>query len=181
MNLDPAIVTIASAATTTIFLGSAAMKFWEPMEFRAALENYRLVPDATTVALAWFVPALELAGAVGLMVAATRAAAAMLLLCLLAAFTGAIAFNLARGRRELDCGCFGPLLRQSLSGWLVARNGVLALLAVVSLARMDPRQLAPLDYATIGFASAGLVILYAAANYLLATARVSAALRTRDA
>jgi uncharacterized membrane protein len=181
MSLDPTIVAIACAATATIFLCSAAMKFYEPMEFRGAVESYRLVPETMAVALAWIVPALELAGALGLMVGATRSTAALLLLSLLAVFTGAIALNLARGRRDLDCGCFGPLLRQQLSGWLVARNGVLALAVVVVLARSDARPLAPLDYATIASAAAALVLLYGAANYLLATAPTIAALRTRDA
>jgi uncharacterized membrane protein len=133
------------------------------------------------VALAWIVPALELAGALGLMVGATRGPAAGLLLSLLAVFTGAIALNLARGRRDLDCGCFGPLLRQQLSGWLLVRNGVLALAVVVALVRSDARPLAPLDYATIASAAAALVLLYGAANYLLATGPTIAALRTRDA
>ena len=180
MNLDPAIAAIAGVATATIFLGSAAMKFWQPMEFRGAVENYRLVPEAMAGALAWIVPALELAGALGLMVAATRAAA-LLLLSLIAGFTGAIALNLVRGRRDLDCGCFGPLLRQPISGWLLARNGVIALLVIIAVAPIDRRPLAPLDYATIASATAALVFLYGAANYLLATAPAIAALRTRDA
>ena len=181
MNLDPTIVAIACASTATIFLGSAALKFSQPTEFRAAVESYRLVPEAIALGLGWIVPALELAGAIGLVVTATRGAAALLLLSLLAAFTGAIAFNLARGRRDLDCGCFGPLLRQPLSAWLVARNGLLALLVLAAFTPVDARRLVSLDYLTIAAAAAALVILYGAANYLLATAPKIAALRTRDA
>jgi hypothetical protein len=181
MSLDPTIVAIACAATATIFLGSAALKFSQPTEFRAAVESYRLVPEAMAVALGWILPALELAGAIGLVVAATRYAAAFLLLSLIAAFTGAIALNLARGRRDLDCGCFGPLLRQPLSRWLVARNGLLALLVLAAFTPTDTRPLASLDYLTIAAAATALVILYGAANYLLATAPTIGALRTRDA
>jgi hypothetical protein len=181
MILDPTIVAVACAAIATIFLGSAAMKFWQPKEFRAAVESYRLVPEAISVWLGWIIPALELAGAIGLVMAATRGGAALLLLCLIAMFTGAIALNLARGRRDLDCGCFGPLLRQPLSLWLVARNGLLALLVVVAFTPVRGRPLASLDYLTIIAAAAALVILYGAANYLLATAPKVATLRTRDA
>src|SRR5215469_6787291 len=181
MSLDPTIVAIACSATATIFLGSAAMKFCGPMEFSAAVESYRLVPETLAVALAWIVPALELAGALGLMVSATRGTAALLLLSLLAVFTGAIALNLARGRRDLDCGCFGPLLRQPLSGWLLARNALLALVVLAAFNPVDARPLASLDYLTIGAAVAALVTLYGAANYLLATAPKIATLRTRDA
>jgi uncharacterized membrane protein len=181
MNLDPTIVTIACVATATIFLGSAALKFSQPEEFLAAVESYRLVPEAMAVALKWIVPALELAGAIGLVVAATRGAAALVLLFLIAVFTGAIMLNLGRGRRDLDCGCFGPLLRQSLSGWLVARNGLLALLVLAAFAPVDPRPQVSFDYLTIAAAATALVILYGAANYLLATAPKIAVLRTRHA
>jgi hypothetical protein len=181
MILDPTMVAIACAAAFTIFLGSAALKFWQPTEFRAVVESYRLVPEAGAVVLGWLVPALELAGAIGLVMAATRVAAVLLLLSLLAVFTGAIALNLARGRRDLDCGCFGPLLRQQLSGWLIARNGVLGLLVLAAFARVDARPLASLDYLTIGAAAPALVILYGAANYLLATAPKVAGLGTLDA
>ena len=181
MNLDPTIVAIACAATTAIFLGSAMLKFSQSTEFRAAVESYRLVPEAMAVVLQWIVPALELTGAIGLVVPTTRGAAALLLLSLIAAFTGAIALNLARGRRDLDCGCFGPLLRQPLSGWLLARNALLALVVLAAFNPVDARPLASLDYLTIGAAVAALVTLYGAANYLLATAPKIATLRTRDA
>src|SRR5262245_40130897 len=142
MSLDPPIVAIACAATATIFLGSAALKFSQPTEFRAAVESYRLVPEALAVAVGWIVPSLELVGAIGLVVGATRGAAALLLLSLLAGFTAAIVVNLARGRRDLDCGCFGPLLRQPLSGWLIARNGLLALLVLAAFTPVAARPLA---------------------------------------
>ncbi|MBV8134021.1 MAG: DoxX family protein [Deltaproteobacteria bacterium] len=181
MILDPTIAAIAGTTIAAIFLGSAVMKLWQPTEFRAAVESYRLVPEAMSAALGWIIPALELAGAIGLAVAATRGAAALVLLCLIVVFTGAIALNLARGRRDLDCGCFGPLLRQPLSGWLIARNGLLALLVLAAFTPVGGRPLASLDYLTIVAAAAALVILYGAANYLLATAPKVATLRMRDA
>jgi hypothetical protein len=181
MKLDTTIVAIACATTASIFFGSAALKFSQPREFRGSIESYRLVPEPMAVVLGWIIPTLELAGAVGLVVAAMRVDAALLLLSLVAAFTAAIALNLARGRRDLDCGCFGPLMRQPLSGWLIARNGLLALLVLAAVAPTDARQLAALDHLTIAAAAAALVILYGAANYLLATAPKIATLRTRDA
>jgi hypothetical protein len=181
MQLDPTITAIASAACATIFVGSAAMKFSAPMEFRSAVENYRIVPEWGAGAVVWFVPMLELAGAAGMVASATRGAAAALLLSLIAVFSAAIALNLARGRREIDCGCFGSMLRQRLSPWLIARNATLALLVAVAAEPRDARRLLPLDYMTIIATAAALVLLYAAANYLLANAPMIAALRTRDA
>jgi uncharacterized membrane protein len=181
MRLDPAIIAIACAASAAIFAGSATMKFSAPMEFRGAVENYDIVPEWIAGMMAWVVPMLELAGAVGLMMSATRDTAAALLLTLVAIFTAAITINLARGRRDIDCGCFGPMLRQRLSGWLVLRNAALALLLVMATVSGDARPLIAFDYATIVSGVAATIILYAAANYLLSTAPTIALLRTRDA
>ena len=181
MQLDPAIIVVTRAACAVIFVGSAAMKFSAPMEFRGAVENYRIVPEPIAGVVAWAVPILELAGAIGLVVSATLEGAAFLLLGLLAMFTGAIVLNLARGRREIDCGCFGPMMRQRLSGWLVLRNAALALLVVSAATPAGSRALLPLDYVTITSAGLALVILYVAMNYLLANAPAIARLGMRDA
>ena len=164
-----------------IFAGSAAMKFSAPMEFRGAVENYRIVPESMACLVAWIVPTLELAGAVGLVFSATHEASAFLLVGLLAMFTGAIVLNLARGRREIDCGCFGPMMRQRLSGWLVVRNAALALVIVTAAASAENRVLLPMDYVTIVSGGLALVILYVVLNYLMANAPVIAMLGMRDA
>ncbi|MGO9452570.1 MAG: MauE/DoxX family redox-associated membrane protein [Candidatus Binataceae bacterium] len=177
MAIDPSIVAIACATVATVFVGSAAMKSADLDEFRAAVENYRIVPEWIAGPIARMVPILETAGAVGLIFTATRTHAAMLLLSLIAIFTGAIAFNLARGRRDIDCGCFGPMMRQRLSGWLIVRNGVLALIVAIAIGPEDARALGALDFATIIPAAAALVMLYAAANYLLANQPAIEALR----
>src|SRR5581483_5925414 len=166
MGIDPQITAIASATAAAIFAGSAAMKLAAPPEFQAAVENYRIVPPPLAPMIAWTLPVLELAGALGLVAASTRYAAAAALIALLAIFTLAIAINLARGRRDLDCGCFGAMLRQRLSGWLIARNAALAIVLAAALVPEDTRRLDALDYATVVPAAVSLVMLYAAANYL---------------
>jgi hypothetical protein len=181
MQIDPAIVAVARAAGAMIFAGSAAMKFAAPIEFRAAVENYRIVPESIAGLAAWVVPVLELAGAVGLVFSVSRASAAFLLLGLLAIFTGAIMLNLARGRREIDCGCFGPMMRQRLSGWLVVRNIALAMMVATASANPELRTLLPLDYVTIVSGGLAVVILYIVMNYLLANAPMIAGLGMRDA
>jgi hypothetical protein len=180
MAIDPQVGAIAIAVGATIFAGSAAMKFAAPAEFQAAVENYRIVPQAVALLTAWSVPLLEMAGAVGLLWAPARAVAGALLLSLLTIFTGAIAINLARGRRQIDCGCFGPVLRQHLSGWLIVRNAALAVVLAVAIGDESIRPFGAVDYVTIVSAAASLVMLYAAANYLLANAPVTEAMRMGD-
>jgi hypothetical protein len=181
MGIDPAIIAIGSLAGAAIFGASAAMKFAAADDFLAAVENYRVIPRWAAKPAARMIPPMEAAGAAALLWPESREAGAALLIALLAAFSAAIAINLARGRREIDCGCFGPLLRQRISGWLLARNLALAMMLALALAAPDGRPLGALDYATIAGAAASTALLYAAANYILASAPATAALRTRDA
>lgn len=93
--------------------------------------NYRLLPDALVGPVAALLPWGELAvglallmGPFSLPVARVGAVAGGGLLIL---FGWAMAVNLRRGRSHIDCGCGHAELRQSLNGWLVARNLALAL------------------------------------------------------
>jgi hypothetical protein len=173
MAVDPAQRDLIAVALAVIFGASAAMKFADLAMFESALANYRLLPRAFEPLAAYLVPVGEGGCAAGLLFAATRSVGAAVLIVLLAAFAGAIAINLSRGRTNIDCGCFGPMLRQPLSAWLVVRNLVLMALAAALLLPAGARALVPLDYVTIGFGAATLIALYAAANYALSNAPVT--------
>jgi uncharacterized membrane protein len=179
--IDPTIDWTISATLALIFAASAVMKFVDLNEFRGAVENYRIVPEQIAGIVAIAVPIAEIVGAVGLVIPNTHRAAAILLSMLLIVFTASIAINLLRGRRSIDCGCFGPALRQQLSWWLPARNlAMIAMLAIVILP-VAARPLAFLDVATILFAAMTLAVLYSAANYLVANTPHLRALEMADA
>jgi len=167
-NMDPAASWTISIALALVFGASAAIKFEDFDEFRAAVANYRIVPERPSAAVAVLVPVTEASGAVGILIPPTHYAAAALLLGLLAIFTAAIVVNLMRGRLHVDCGCFGPALRQPLSWWLPARNLILMALATIAILPTDTRLMTPLDDSTILFGSVTVVVLYLAGNYLLA-------------
>jgi methylamine dehydrogenase accessory protein MauD len=82
--------------------------------------------------VALLLPLVELVVAGLLLLPATAAAGAIGALALLAAFSGAIAWNLARGRTP-DCHCFGQLHSAPASWNTLIRNGVLAGIAAVAL------------------------------------------------
>ncbi len=168
--LDPAIQYLLAIALAAIFAGSAAAKFVDLDLFEGAVANYRLVPGWLERPVAWAVPLCETACAAGLLFAATRPAAAAALMILLGVFSGAIAVNLVRGRRDIDCGCFGPALRQELGGSLVARNFVLIFAAFVLELSAAPRALEPVDFVTIACGAITLIMLYLNANYAIANA-----------
>jgi len=169
-QIDPVLGWMAAAAAAAIFAASGALKFYDLESFQGAVTNYRLIPEWLATPFAWIAPVIECAAALGLLLSPIRASAALVLIVLLAVFTGAIAINLARGRTDIDCGCFGPALRQRLSGWLLLRNGVLFALLALVLMPAGARAMDFLDFATVAMAAATIVVLYTAANYLIANA-----------
>ena len=90
---------------------------------------------------------------------------------LLGLYGTAIAVNLARGRRHIDCGCGGAAARREISAWLVARNG-LAAAAALAVAGVPEaaRGLVWLDACTVVAATAMLAACWSAADHLLALA-----------
>jgi len=168
--IDPAISALLAYAQAAIFAWSGAKKLRDLEIFAGAVANYRLIPRAFEKAFARAVPVAECTCAAALLFPSTRTRAAVALLFLLCLFTGAIAINLARGRTNIDCGCFGPALRQGLSRWLLARNGALMLLAGFVAAPVLTRPIAWIDDVTIGMGAATLVCLYASVNYALGNA-----------
>jgi hypothetical protein len=168
--MDPALSWTLALALSIILVSSAAMKFADIAEFAAALENYGIVPQPLITAVGCTIPVLEAAAALALLANRTRLAGALLVAALVTVFTAAIAINLARGRRQIDCGCFGAALRQTLSGWLIARNLILIVAAAVVVVPANSRTLGAVDIVTVTCGALTLVLLYVSMNYLLANA-----------
>ena len=82
-----------------------------------------LVPIVAPAALA-----LECLAVAGLVLPQTRVPAAILAAALLVGYAAAMAWNLARGRTTIDCGCGGG--GHGISPLHVLRNGLLAVFAV---------------------------------------------------
>jgi hypothetical protein len=166
-SIDPAISTLLAFALALIFGFSAAMKFRDLEVFESSVANYSLLPTGYEKAFAYLVPIAEAAVSIGLLMTATRTVAAIALFFLMFMFSGAIAINLARGRTNIDCGCFGPALRQELSGWLLGRNLFLMMLALATVLPESGRSMQSLDAVTIAFGALTLVVLYASANFAI--------------
>ncbi|WP_306426558.1 MauE/DoxX family redox-associated membrane protein, partial [Achromobacter xylosoxidans] len=105
---DPVLLYAASAALACVLLLGALEKLRDMAGFAAIVSAYRILPGGWSSAFAWlFVLTEALAGAL-LLVPSRQAAGAQLALLVLAAATLALAFNLVRGHRDIDCGCGGP-------------------------------------------------------------------------
>jgi hypothetical protein len=124
-----------------VFMTAAIGKLRHGSEFAGVLANYRLLPAALVTPLATAIPPFEVVLSVALVADARSALPIVTAMTLLALFGAAMAINLARGRRDIDCGCFQNHLKQTLRWALVARNAIMIALLGVAL---SPGRGAPL-------------------------------------
>ena len=178
MSIDPAIALACRVLGALVFATAAAAKLRHHRELAGVVANYRLLPEALAAPAAWILLALELLTAVSLVSAVRLEAGAALAIGLLCAFALAMGVNLARGRREIDCGCFQSGLRQSLSAPLLARNLLLAA-AMTPLLGATAALTAPLQWIDALGAGLAAYALYRVCGELLALRQSSAELRKR--
>jgi hypothetical protein len=107
-----------------VFARSAAHKVAEFSFFSATLGEYRLLPALFVGPVAVGLAIAEVAAIGLLLFPTTRTPGANVAISLMSLYAIAMAINLRRGRRRIDCGCGGP--GQMISWPLVVRNLVLA-------------------------------------------------------
>jgi len=146
-------------------------KLRDPAAFRDVVRDYRLLPTRALGPAALGIVIAEALVTLGLLFPATRGAAGFGAMALFLLYGGAISLNLARGRREIDCGCSGPLARgHGLHEWLVARNAGQFLFAALVALPTTARALGWLDGATVLLAVSALASLSLAVDGLAASA-----------
>ena len=178
MTIDPSIQLAGRILVTLIFGMALVGKLRHREEFVGVVANYRLLPEALVVPVAWLIIVLEGVVVLSLGSAIQLAAGAAVAALLLGSFALAMAINVRRGRVEIDCGCFQSALRQRLSGALVIRN--LVLIAVtVPLLKGEPAQVSSWQMFNGIAAGILLFVLYQVLDQLLALRESAAALRRR--
>jgi uncharacterized membrane protein len=157
--MEPALLFTAIALVAAVFGWSGYAKLAGLETFQADLAAYQLVPPWAITPLSWFFPVVEIGLALAVLIPATRTEASWGLIALTLVFSAAVAINLLRGRRELDCGCFGGL-SQHIGPQTLLRNAIL--LAGLTLIALVPPARAALSLDLITGFSAGLalVLLY---------------------
>ncbi len=175
--MDPALVLLLRAALALLFSVAAVHKARALREFRAVVGAYRLLPAGLVAPAAIALPAVETAVATALCTPRLGGAGLLGAAALLLLYAGAMAVNLARGRRDLDCGCLGPARRRPIGPGLVARNLALAAAALGGAAAPGLRPLVWVDAVTVGAGTVALAALWVAAERLAAHAPALARLR----
>ena len=127
----------AAISVAAILFASVAHKLNAPHRFARQLQDYELLPSVAVSPVARGLPWLEFGAAVALLIPIVRVYGAVLAASLLVLYSGAIACNLIRGRRDIACGCSGPGLERPLSGALIIRNIVLVGLLCITALPVD--------------------------------------------
>jgi uncharacterized membrane protein len=172
---DPVAVGTIVGALALVMFAAAWHKFSEPEEFVGALAAYGLLPEAAVWPVGRVLPVIEVVLGAGVLVPVTRPMATLGLAALVLLYAVAIAINLARGRRSIDCGCGGAA--HPLSWGLVARNLVIAAAAVAASRPTLERELNWIDALTLVVGVLAFYALYLMADELLRQASRSVQLK----
>lgn len=165
--VDPVFADAWALALGAVLAGGAVLKLRDPGAFRAALQDYRILPAWLEAPFALGFPLLEgAAGVLLLLPASGRPGGAVLAMGVLALATAGVLVNLLRGRVRIDCGCGGARFLP-LSWPLVLRNAILIALAWASTLPVQARPGTWLDPLSVGFGALFLLGLYAIGNQLL--------------
>src|SRR5580700_4418448 len=127
----PALAMLGRVALVAVFLTAGVVKLADRPGARQSLLDFGF-PSRLAPPLAVGVAVAELLVAAALLPVATVRAGAAAALLLLAAFSLTIAIAIARGR-QVECRCFGRLTSGLVSWRTLARNIVLAALALAVL------------------------------------------------
>src|SRR5215510_11929728 len=115
-----------------VFIYAGALKAFDPVQFASDIDNYKIVPWPVSVALAFYLPWLEIFCALGLVFRFLYHGALALLITLMVVFTLAITAAKLRGL-DITCGCFGHASQHwSFPSHLATNVAILAALLALS-------------------------------------------------
>lgn len=113
------------------FVYAGVVKALSPIRFTSDIHNYRLLPWSMAVALAFYLPWLEILCGLAVLLGRLYRAAIALLVGLTIIFIVASASARIRGI-DISCGCFGHLSDNLSFGWHLGLN-VMLLVALIAV------------------------------------------------
>lgn len=149
--------------------------------YRGVLEGYGLGYHSQLNLVSLVLGVVEVFTAIALLIPEARPLGAMLAIILFGLYFTAMAVQLIQGKRDLDCGCAGPLGSSTISPALLLRNAVLIVIAAFCMT--EPASLLGQLSSTalsIPFALVALLV-YVCAEQLIANSQKLKQLRNRGA
>ena len=124
-----------------IFVYAGAIKALDPVQFANDLDNYKILPWPISVALAFYLPWLEILCGVALIVRLLYRGALSILTALILVFTLATIAAKVRGL-DITCGCFGHASQNwSFPAHLATNLAILAALVVLWISSRSTKRL----------------------------------------
>ena len=123
-----------------VFIYAGALKALDPVQFAHDIDHYKILPWSASVALAFYLPWVEILCGLGLIFRFLYRGALSILTALIVVFTLATIAAKVRGL-DITCGCFGHASQHwSLPAHLATNLGILAaLLALFLLGTARPK------------------------------------------
>ena len=117
-----------------LFVYAGILKALDPSRFFTDIQNYDIIPWRTaTVALAFYLPWLEIICGVAVVVKPLRSGTLVILSAMLLVFTVALALAWARGL-NIACGCFSGVSNHPHYLWWMGRDiGLLSVAVVLAI------------------------------------------------
>jgi len=116
-----------------IFIYAGALKAIDPVQFASDIDNYKILPWPVSVALAFYLPWLEIFCALALVFRFLYRGALSILIVLIVTFTLATIAARIRGL-DITCGCFGHVSQHwSFPSHLATNLAILASLLALGI------------------------------------------------
>lgn len=122
-----------------LFFYAGLLKFLQPAAFLVDVESFHLLPHALAYGVAYYLPALEIAAAVGLCRPRFRREACAILAGLTLVFIAALSSAWMRGL-DISCGCFGKSDILANYPLLIGRNLLILATCGIVFALRGPLQ-----------------------------------------
>jgi len=124
-----------------VFIYAGAIKALDPVQFASDIDNYKIFPWPISVALAFYLPWLEIFCGFALVVRLLYRGALSILTTLILTFTLVTIAAKVRGL-DITCGCFGQASQNwSFPSHLATNLAILAALVVLWVSNRSPKSL----------------------------------------
>jgi len=124
-----------------LFIYAGGLKAYDPVQFASDIDNYKLLPWSVSVALAFYLPWLEILCALGLVFRFLYRGALSILTGSIVVFTLATIAAKVRGL-DITCGCFGHASQNwSFLSHLATNLAILAALLALLFRAMSDNKL----------------------------------------
>jgi putative oxidoreductase len=124
-----------------IFIYAGVVKAIDPVQFASDIDNFKILPWPVSVALAFYLPWLEILSALGLVFRVLYRGALSILTASIGVFTLAIIAAKVRGL-DITCGCFGHASQHwSFPSHLATNLAILTALLVLGFSYRSRKRL----------------------------------------